>query len=58
MLENRINIIASDPLWNEIKKVSLEQDRSLSQVIRHALTEKFLPSESIKHKQTPLDDAA
>ena len=44
IVQPRINIVVSDSLWEKIKKISDEQDRSVSQVIRLALTEKFLPN--------------
>lgn len=46
----RINIVTDDELWEEIKKIAREQDRSLSYVIRHALTEKFMPSDKRKKR--------
>jgi len=46
MNQSRINIVVSESLWIKIKKTSQEQDRSLSYVIRQALTEQFMPKES------------
>jgi hypothetical protein len=46
MNQPRINIVVPDPLWIKIKKISREQDRSLSYVIRQALTEKFMPNKT------------